>query len=91
VDVAALPVSGWGPRVPAGHLDPVRAARAVAVIRPRIAVPIHWGTLSLVGTRPDPDPAAPTRQFARAVAEIAPATDVRVLQPGERLALGGRA
>src|SRR5829696_1952106 len=30
VDVACLPVAGWGPRLPAGHLDPWGAARAAA-------------------------------------------------------------
>jgi L-ascorbate metabolism protein UlaG (beta-lactamase superfamily) len=45
VDLALLPIWGWSPRVPSGHLDPVRAAEAVARIRPDVAVPIHWGTL----------------------------------------------
>ncbi len=44
VDVALLPVWGWGPRLGKGHLDPRSAAEAVRLIRPRIAVPIHWGT-----------------------------------------------
>ncbi len=87
VDVAALPVWGWGQRVPAGHLDPGRAARAVALIQPRIAVPIHWGTLFAVGVRHAADPFAPARAFARAVASVAPEVDVRVLAPGERLTL----
>jgi len=87
VDVAALPVGGWGPRVPAGHLDPERAARAVALIQPRIAVPIHWGTLSAIGAARTADSFAPARAFSRAVARLAPQVDVRVLAPGERIAL----
>ncbi len=87
VDVAALPVWGWGPRVPAGHLDPGRAARAVALIKPRIAVPIHWGTLFAVGVRRRVDPFAPARAFAGAVARLAPEVEVRVLAPGQRLTL----
>jgi L-ascorbate metabolism protein UlaG (beta-lactamase superfamily) len=87
VDVALLPVGGWGPRLPAGHLDPERAAEAVARIRPRIAVPIHWGTLRAWGAQRGLDPIAPARSFAAAVARIAPATEVRVLTPGQRLAL----
>jgi L-ascorbate metabolism protein UlaG (beta-lactamase superfamily) len=87
VDVALLPIGGWGPRVPAGHLDPHRAAEAVARIRPRIAVPIHWGTLRAWGAQRGLDPVAPARTFAQAVRRAAPATEVRILMPGQRLAL----
>jgi L-ascorbate metabolism protein UlaG (beta-lactamase superfamily) len=87
VDVALLPIWGWGPRVPAGHLDPVRAAEAVARIRPRIAVPIHWGTLRALGAQRGLDPLAPPRAFAEAVARIASTTEVRILMPGQRTAL----
>jgi|RhiMethySRZTD1v2_1073278.scaffolds.fasta_scaffold495702_2 L-ascorbate metabolism protein UlaG (beta-lactamase superfamily) len=45
IDVALLPVWGWGPRLGPGHLDPERAAEAVARLRPTVAIPIHWGTL----------------------------------------------
>jgi L-ascorbate metabolism protein UlaG (beta-lactamase superfamily) len=45
IDVALLPVWGWGPTLGRGlHLDPRRAAEALRLIRPRAAVPIHWGT-----------------------------------------------
>ena len=45
VDLALLPVWGWGPMLGRGrHLDPRRAAEAVRLIRPRAVVPIHWGT-----------------------------------------------
>jgi L-ascorbate metabolism protein UlaG (beta-lactamase superfamily) len=87
VDVALLPVGGWGPRVPAGHLDSDRAAEAVARIRPRLAVPIHWGTLRAWGAQRHLDPIAPARSFAQAVAGVAPATEVCILTPGQRLAL----
>jgi L-ascorbate metabolism protein UlaG (beta-lactamase superfamily) len=87
VDVALVPIWGWGPRIPAGHLDPARAAEAIARIRPRLAVPIHWGTLRAWGAQRGLDPAAPARAFADAVRRVAPHTEVRVLMPGERTAL----
>ncbi len=90
VDLALVPIWGWGPRVPAGHLDPDRAAEAVARIRPRFAVPIHWGTLRAWGVQRGLDPVAPARAFAEAVAPIAPDTEVRILMPGERTALPSR-
>jgi L-ascorbate metabolism protein UlaG (beta-lactamase superfamily) len=90
VDVAVLPICGWGRRVPPGHLDPVRASVAVARIRPEIAVPIHWGTLRAWGTRGGLDPVAPARAFADAVSRVAPGTGVRILMPGQRLALSAK-
>src|SRR4051794_23242794 len=76
VDVALLPVAGWGPKLGPGHLDPQRAAEAAAIIRPRYAIPIHWGTLAMPGRGPS-DPAAPARTFARLVAARAPHVEVR--------------
>lgn len=90
IDLALLPVAGWGPRVGPGHLDPERAAQAAAMIAPRVAVPIHWGTLVRALTpRLRADPGEPARRFAELVAERAPGVEVRVLAPGERLTLDG--
>ena len=88
IDVALLPVWGWGRTIGPGHLDPDRAARAAARIAPRIAVPIHWGTLA--PARPLPrlrDPGWPAREFVQRAARAAPGVEVRVLQPGERTEL----
>jgi L-ascorbate metabolism protein UlaG (beta-lactamase superfamily) len=51
LDVALLPIWGWGPSLGPGHMNPERAARAVALLAPRIVVPIHWGTFLPIGTR----------------------------------------
>jgi L-ascorbate metabolism protein UlaG (beta-lactamase superfamily) len=83
VDVALLPIWGWGPRLPPGHLNPESAARAVALIRPDVAIPIHWGTMRSIGAKGRDDPHAPARAFTDAVAAAAPATEVRVLAPGD--------
>jgi L-ascorbate metabolism protein UlaG (beta-lactamase superfamily) len=85
VDVALLPVAGWGPRLPAGHLDPERAAEALTLLRPRLAVPVHWGTFA-PWRAPSADD-APARAFAAAAARRAPQVEVRVLRPGQRLEL----
>lgn len=45
IDVALLPVWGWGPRLGAGHLTPESAVDAIALLRPAVTIPIHWGTL----------------------------------------------
>ena len=85
VDVAILPVSGWGSRLPAGHLDPRGAAEALRLLRPKLAVPVHYGTFRTpFAEAPDERPA---REFAEAAAELAPGVDVRVLAIGETLPL----
>ena len=88
-DVALLPVWGWGPSIGPGHMDPLGAARAVALVRPAVAVPIHWGTFFPVGLEALRGSALvePPRIFARHVAELAPEVEVRVLAPGDALAL----
>ncbi len=86
IDVALLPVWGWGPRVGPGHLDPERAARAAAMIAPRMAVPIHWGTFALARpARRSSDPRWPPREFGTLTRRYAPGVEVRILDPGERL------
>lgn len=89
IDVALLPVWGWGPSVGEGHLDPEKAARAVALLRPRLAVPIHWGTFYPAGVRRlRPEPLArPPHEFARLARGLAPEVEVRVLQPGSETSL----
>ena len=83
---ARLPIGGWGPRVGRGHLDPQGAAEALRLLRPRLAVPIHWGTYRRIGMSRD---AAvlnePPARFERLARELAPDVDVRILAPGERL------
>ena len=87
LDVALLPVWGWGPTLGRGHLDPERAARAAQLLRPRLAVPIHWGTFFPRGRRKRDRLTAPPREFAKRVADLAPDVSVRVVEPGGSLAL----
>jgi L-ascorbate metabolism protein UlaG (beta-lactamase superfamily) len=84
IDVALLPIWGWGPRVGRGHMDPERAARAVALLAPRVAVPVHWGTLASPRAPWTDDPERPAREFVDRVAATAPHVEVRVLPPGGR-------
>jgi L-ascorbate metabolism protein UlaG (beta-lactamase superfamily) len=85
VDVALLPVWGWGSSVGPGHLDPTRAASAVALIAPALAIPIHWGTFALgLSGRGRPLDERPAREFAELVRDGSPGVEVRILVPGER-------
>lgn len=85
LELALLPVWGYGPTLGPGHLDPERAAEAARRVRPRVAVPIHWGTLF-----PLPFPTGHARfrepgpEFARLAGDCA-----QVLTPGDSLVLRG--
>lgn len=89
LDLALLPVWGWGPTLGPGHLDPERAARAAALLSPRLAVPIHWGTLYPLGLARlrSARLRLPGEEFAAFVRELAPQVDTRVLSPGESTSL----
>jgi L-ascorbate metabolism protein UlaG (beta-lactamase superfamily) len=80
LDAALLPVGGWGPRLPPGHLDPRGAAAALGLLRPALAVPIHWGTFRTPFADAADD--TPGRAFAAAAAAQAPDVAVRILDFG---------
>jgi L-ascorbate metabolism protein UlaG (beta-lactamase superfamily) len=82
LEVALLPVTGWGPKVGPGHMDPLQAAEALALLRPRVAVPIHWGTYHRIGHRQE---GRPEQEFVEHAARLAPGVEVAVLEPGESL------
>ena len=79
VDVALLPISGWGVTLPDDHLNPLTAAKALVGLRPSVAIPIHYGVyyppgmLALWRGRD----VGPPRAFARYAAKLAPDVEVR--------------
>jgi len=84
LDLALLPIWGWGPRLGPGHLDPHRAAEAAVLLGAGSVVPIHWGTFSPIGVMPGrptwldmPGPA-----FAAAMATVDPSSHLISLEPG---------
>ena len=93
LDAALLPVWGWGPYLGPGHLDPGRAAEAVTLLAPRLAVPVHWGGLFPRGLhRVWPHRLVePPQEFARHVERGGGVTEVRILAPGESTTVGARA
>ncbi len=89
LDVALLPIWGWGPSLGPGHMDPAEAVEALTRLRPRTVVPIHWGTLLPIGQgrRHGHVLRDPVEAFQRGAAERCPDVTVAVLAPGEDLAL----
>jgi L-ascorbate metabolism protein UlaG (beta-lactamase superfamily) len=80
IDLALLPVWGWGPTLGRGlHLDPLRAAQSLRLIRPRAAMPIHWGTYwpHALGRVFPERLVEPPAAFVEYAAELAP--DVRTV------------
>lgn len=82
LDLALVPISGWGATAGPGHLDPSRAAEALTLLRPRACVPIHWGTYSPLSWSATRRAVADLvcDEFLRAAAELAPEVEIRVLE-----------
>jgi L-ascorbate metabolism protein UlaG (beta-lactamase superfamily) len=89
LDVALLPVWGWGVSVDEDeHLTPLGAAKCLSLLRPRLAIPIHWGTYAppaLARLRRF-DQLEPPHAFARYAAHLEPEVEIRILRPGESTA-----
>jgi L-ascorbate metabolism protein UlaG (beta-lactamase superfamily) len=89
LDLALLPISGWGATAGPGHLDPRRAAEALTLLRPRTCVPIHWGTYSPLswGAARRAVANLVVEEFRSAAAELAPEVGVLVLESNGALVL----
>jgi L-ascorbate metabolism protein UlaG (beta-lactamase superfamily) len=89
VDLALVPVGGWGPTLGSGHLDPAGAVEAVRRVGVRWAVPVHYGTFWPLGFGRVRSHLfdGPGEVFAGLAARSAAGTLVRVLAPGETFAL----
>jgi len=89
LDVALLPVWGWGPTLGKGHLTPQRAAEALTLLLPRLAVPIHWGSLHPLGMgwlKPR-FLSDPPYSFIYHAEQLAPQVRTELLMPGKMLSL----
>ena len=73
VDVAIVPIGS------VYTMDPLQAARLISLIKPKIAVPMHYNTFPVIIRDP--------KEFQELVKKYAPEVEVRILKPGERLVL----
>lgn len=85
IDVALLPIWGWGSTLGDGHLDPRTAARAVELIDPDVVVPVHWGTYSPIGLRRPAWLERPAGRFRAELDALGGAETLRLLAPGGTL------
>jgi L-ascorbate metabolism protein UlaG (beta-lactamase superfamily) len=88
VDIALMPVGGWGPTLDNGHLDAEQAAFVVRRTQPARAIPVHWGTWWPIGLRQRAELIdLPAETFAEHVARVAPTTSVHLLRHGQSVEL----
>lgn len=73
IDLAFLPIGGNF------TMDINDAVEATKLLRPKIVVPMHYGTFPVIEADPS--------EFARKVQEVCPTTTVKILQPGESVTL----
>ena len=87
LEIALLPIWGWGHKLGPGHMDPRGAARAAAMLQPELTVPIHWGTYFPVGMKGIRGGLLerPVTAFDQQMEELAPGLTRQVLRPGESL------
>ena len=93
VDLALVPVGGWGPTLEDGHMDPVAGAVAVGRVGATTAVPVHWGTFWPRGLRHvlranhDRLFTTPGDRFVEALAESGEGAVPLLARQGERVVL----
>lgn len=69
-DIALLPIGGHF------TMDPVEAVKAVELIKPKVVIPMHYGTFPVLYGKPE--------EFKKLVEEKAPGVEVVILKPGEK-------
>ncbi len=72
-DVALLPIGGHF------TMDPKEAAYAVKLLKPKVAIPMHYGSFPVLYGKPE--------EFEREVKRLHPETKVVILKPGESFTL----
>lgn len=93
VDLAAVPIGGWGPSLGDEHLDPEQAVAAVAQVGARWALAVHYGTfwpLWLKRLRPDKHQqyfVSPPQRFLRAAVDTGLSAQPLVPDFGQRIEL----
>ena len=67
-DIALLPIGGWF------TMGPIEAAKAVELLRPKVAIPMHYKTFPVIGGSPE--------EFKEEVAKRGLDVEIIVLNPG---------
>ncbi|RLE94768.1 MAG: metal-dependent hydrolase [Thermoprotei archaeon] len=70
IDIALVPIGGLF------TMDPYQAAKFISLFKPKVAIPMHYGTFPPIDKNPE--------DFAKAVKELGVETKVVILKPGEK-------
>ncbi len=73
IDVALLPIGSHF------TMDVLQASKAVEMLKPKVAIPMHYNTFPVIQADP--------KNFEKIVAEKYPSTKVIILEPGDKLDL----
>ena len=93
VDLALIPIGGWGPTLDDGHMDPVHGAEAVERVGADVAIPVHWGTFWPLGLRRIAKAnhqhlfVTPGDRFVDALAGTTSAAKPLLVEPGQTVTL----
>lgn len=90
VDLAVVPIGGWGPSLGDEHLNPGEAVDAIARVGAHHAVPVHYGTfwpwgMTIARSAHRRFFVRPGYVFAEYMARRLPEVDAWVPGPGERI------
>lgn len=69
IDVALIPTGSHF------TMDPLQAAHSLKLLKPKVAIPMHYGTFPLL--------VQDAKEFEEKAKELAPDTEIKVLKPGE--------
>jgi L-ascorbate metabolism protein UlaG (beta-lactamase superfamily) len=91
LDLAFLPVWGWGPTLGRGHLNPETARQAALMLGAHTVIPIHWGTYWPTGLTRADCLTRPPYELAESLRSHVSGVNVAVLDPGQSLCLSDAA
>ncbi|OGV96193.1 hypothetical protein A2W24_05125 [Microgenomates group bacterium RBG_16_45_19] len=92
LDLCLLPIWGWAIDDHGQHLNPLKAAQALKLIQPKVAIPYHWGTFLPLVFKPffSKYLIRPVDLFATATKKLAPGVQIIIVPPGKKIDITGK-
>lgn len=89
IDLMFVPIWGWAIDGHGLHLNPQKAAQALALIKPQMAIPYHWGTFLPVAFKPffGKFLLRPVDLFQIHAQQLAPHVPLTIVPPGHQIHL----
>jgi L-ascorbate metabolism protein UlaG (beta-lactamase superfamily) len=89
IDLCLIPIWGWAIDDHGLHLNPQKAVRALRLIKPKVAIPYHWGTFLPISFKLffARFLIHPVNLFALEAQKLSPGVKIIILPPGNRFSL----